>query len=241
METMRPTPSASDLAARALPEGPKLNIGCGPVQPAGWVNIDGSNRAWLANRLWPLDRALTKLGLLTQTEFGPHVRFHDLHKPLPYPNDSVSCIYAGEVWEHFEYPDTVRLSADCFRVLAPGGVLRICVPDGPAFWERYLQLYREQLARPRGTRSARELRLHVDLYFRDIATRRLWLGSLGHKHKWQFDEIQLVELFENAGFEEVERVPFHASRIPEVSSVERADFCIVEGVKPRAPESRAWP
>ena len=26
-----------------FPGGPKLNLGCGPVQPEGWINIDGSN------------------------------------------------------------------------------------------------------------------------------------------------------------------------------------------------------
>jgi hypothetical protein len=29
----------------------------------------------------------------------------------------------------------------------------------------------------------------------------------------------------------VERMPFHVSRIPDISSVERSDFLILEGVK----------
>jgi SAM-dependent methyltransferase len=214
-----------------LSDGPKLNLGCGPVQPAGWVNIDGSHRAYLASRLWFLDRALVRIGVLSSTEFGPHVKVHNLFKRLPFRDNSVACIYAGEVWEHFEYPHTVRLTAECFRVLAPGGVLRLCVPDGPTFWGRYLELYNKQLEMPRGNRSGKELRAHVGLYFREIMTRRLWFGSLGHKHKWQFDEIQMIELFEQAGFSEVDRMPFHVSRIPDVSAVERSDFCIVEGVK----------
>ena len=226
---------AADVDAYRPPDGPKLNIGCGPVQPPGWINIDGSIRAKLANRFWLLDRALVKARVLAETEFGPHVRIHNLFKSLPFRNNTVSCIYAGEVWEHFEYPDTVRLTAECFRVLAPGGVLRICVPDGPTFWGRYLDLYREQLEAPRDRRSARELRRHVEMYFKEIMTRRVWFGSLGHKHKWQFDEIQLVELFEQAGFSAVDRMPYHVSRIPDVCNVERADFCIIEGIKPVDP------
>jgi hypothetical protein len=70
------------------------------------------------------------------------------------------------------------------------------------------------------------------MYFREICTRRVWLGSLGHKHKWQFDEVQLIELLERAGFTQVERMPFHVSRIPDVALVESSDFLIVEGVKP---------
>jgi predicted SAM-dependent methyltransferase len=215
-----------------LPAGPKLNLGCGPVQPEDWVNIDGSNRAWLASKLPPLDRLLTKIGALPPTEFGPQVRAHNLFKPLPFAADSVACIYAGEVWEHFEYADAARLTAECVRVLAPRGVLRVCVPDGVEFWRRYLELNDEIVSRPRAERSAEPLRKHVQMYFTEICTRKRWTGSMGHTHKWQFDEVQLVELFESQGLSGVERMPFHHSRIPDVSRVERSDFLIVEGVKP---------
>lgn len=215
-----------------LPPGPKINLGCGPVQPEGWVNVDGSNRARLASWLPWLDRALTKIRLLPPTEFGPATKIHNLFKPLPYRADSVACIYAGEVWEHFEYPDAVRLTSECFRVLAPGGVLRVCVPDGVAFWRRYLEMFDEMMAKPRPERVAQPLNDHVAMYFREICTRKRILGSMGHTHKWQFDEIQLVELFEKQGFVSVDRAAFHQSRIPDVALVERSPFLIVEGVKP---------
>jgi len=214
-----------------LPPGPKLNLGCGAVQPSGWVNIDGSNRAVLASRFWPLDQLLVRSGVLPQTEFGPHVKVHNLHRPLPFADGSVACVYAGELWEHFEYADAARLTGECLRVLAAGGVLRICVPDGAHFWERYLELYRREMDRPRAERRAQPLRDHVQMYFEDIATRRMCLRSIGHTHKWQFDEVQLVQLLEDSGFASVERMPFHRSRISDVSLVERSDFLIVEGVK----------
>lgn len=215
-----------------LPQGPKLNLGCGPVQPQAWINIDGSNRARLANQLWWFDRLLTRLGVLPPTEFGPQVKVYNLFKPLPYPANTVSCIYAGELWEHFEYPDAVSLTADCFRVLAHGGVLRVCVPDGPTFWKKYLELYDTMMAKPRKERSAQPLREHVAKYFKEIYTRKRIFGSMGHTHKWQFDEVQLIELFESQGFISVARMPFHQSRIPDVTLVERSNFLIVEGMKP---------
>ena len=231
--------SASSLPRRAdailprdLPAGPKLNLGCGGVQPAGWVNIDGSNRAMLASRLAPLDKLLVWLGVLPETEFGPHILVHDLFKPLPFADNSAACIYAGELWEHFEYDDAAKLTRESLRVLAPGGVLRVCVPDGPQFWQRYLDVYRREMKRPREERHAQQLRRLVDHYFADIATRRMWFKSFGHVHKWQYDEVQLVELFEDCGFASVDRMPFHSSRIGDVDLVERSDFLIVEGVKP---------
>jgi predicted SAM-dependent methyltransferase len=215
-----------------LPAGQKLNLGCGPVQPPGWINVDGSNRAWLASRLPWLDRALSGLGVLPETEFGPHIAVVDLLKRFPWPDNSVACVYAGELWEHFEYGDAERVTAECFRVLAPAGVLRVCVPDGPEFWRKYLRLFEHLAARPKNERSAEQLRAFVAMYFREICTRRLILSSMGRFHKWQYDEIQLIELFESQGFEAVARMRFHESRIPDVHVVERSDFLIVEGVKP---------
>jgi hypothetical protein len=64
---------------------------------------------------------------------------------------------------------------------------------------------------------------------------------MGHTHKWQYDEIKLVDLFESRGFVEVARMPFHSSRIPDVAAVERSNFLIVEGVKPGGRERSQIP
>lgn len=202
----------------------KLNLGCGPVQPAGWVNIDGSNRAWLASRLNWLDALLVRLGAISPTEFGPQTTYGNLFKPLPYAAGSVDCIYAGELWEHMELPDAERLTAECFRVLKPGGVLRLCVPDGEAFARDYLRRIESG--------DAKACRDYIALYFRHIATKPLRpFQSWGHTHKWQWDEPQMVDLLRSHGFVDVERRKFHDSRIPDVALVERTNELIVEGVK----------
>ncbi len=215
-----------------LPEGPRLNLGCGPVQPAGWVNIDGSLRAFLASRLGGLDNLLVASGILSGTEFNKKTRYHNLGKGLPFPDDSVACIYAGELWEHFDYPDAFRLTKTCYRVLEPKGVLRVCVPDGPRFLGKYLRIYQEEMAKPRPDRDARRPREHIQLLFQEICTRRAQVLSMGHTHKWIYDEIQLIDMFEANGFAHVDRMCFHDSRIPGIEDVERSDYLIVEGVKP---------
>lgn len=214
-----------------FPAGERLNLGCGPVQPEGWTNVDGSNRAFLASRLNWLDRLLVRVGAIPPTEHNETTRYLNLLKGLPWPADSVAAIYAGELWEHFEYPDAEALTRECFRVLKPGGVLRVCVPDGPTFWRNYLAIYDAEAVKPPEQRQASRLHDHVSMYFRDICTRRVWLGSIGHAHKWQFDEVQLVDLLRRCGFGSVSRMAFHDSVIPEVHQVERSDFLIVEGLK----------
>ena len=113
-----------------FPEELKLNLGCGPVQPRGWINIDGSNRAWLASRVSVVVILLTRLGLIPPTEFGRSTMYANLSQPIPFPDESISVVYAGELWEHFEYAGADALTRECFRVLKPNGILRVCGPAG---------------------------------------------------------------------------------------------------------------
>ena len=169
--------------------------------------------------------------MLPPTPHNASTKYWNLLRGLPYRDNTVAGIYAGEVWEHFEFAQAGALTRECHRVLVPGGVLRVCVPDGPTFWGRYLELYREQTAKPREARDATKLVAHTQMFFNEICTRKLILRSMGHTHKWNFDEVQLIEMFEAAGFSAVERMPLHQSRIPGIEGVERSDFLIVEGVK----------
>lgn len=49
--------------------------------------------------------------------------------PLDYPDDSVEEIRASHLLEHFSHNDTLDVIKDWMRVLKPGGVLKISVPD----------------------------------------------------------------------------------------------------------------
>lgn len=231
-------PEVADRMARkglgaheAGPAGPRVNLGCGPVMRDGWINVDGSRRAWLVAHVSPLDRLLVRLGLIRPTAFKPSVVYHNLLKPLPWPDGSIAAIYAGEVWEHLRLEEAERVTRECCRVLMKGGVLRLCVPDGVEFWQRYLDIFAEEHATPPLHRHPERLRNHVQMYFDDICTSRDPIISLGHFHKWQYDEVQLVDLIERSGFVEVGREMFLVSRIAGIDAVERSDFLIVEGVK----------
>ena len=63
------------------------------------------------------------------------------------------------------------------------------------------------------------------------AARRFSAESFGHYHKWMYDDVSLIALFEKVGFREVDRMPFRKSRIPGIEPVEARDDLIVEGVK----------
>jgi predicted SAM-dependent methyltransferase len=116
-------------------------------------------------------------------------------------------IYMGEILEHFTPEDGQKLLRQCYRVLRPGGVIRIRVPDNARFWENYLAEYRRMKQMPRSQWNLAHTRW-IGMFFRDICTRRVLFKSIGHFHKWMYDEISLIKTLEDLGFQEVERNPF---------------------------------
>jgi predicted SAM-dependent methyltransferase len=229
--------SGDRTAAGKVSVGVKLNVGCGPVQPAGWINVDGSMRAWLVARLPRLDRALVRLGVLPVTDFE-NVTFERLERRWRWRDGSVDAIYAGELLEHFAAESGRAFLAECFRVLKPGGILRIRVPDNARFWRNYLAEYEAARQRPQADWTADHSRW-VEMFFRDICVRRRWLGSFGHFHKWAYDEVSLIKALEGTGFEQVRRRDYLDSAIADVRAVEVRDDLIVEAVRPSAPPAPA--
>jgi predicted SAM-dependent methyltransferase len=91
----------------------RLNIGCGPHFHPDWVNID----------------------LISP---DPQVIQHDLRRGLPLEDDSFDAVYHSHVLEHFHPGDAEQLLRECCRVLRPGGILRVVVPDLEAIAREYL-------------------------------------------------------------------------------------------------------
>lgn len=61
----------------------------------------------------------------------------DLNKPLPFADMSVDGCLLSHVLEHFDAPDGLRLLIECYRVLVPGGVVLVSVPDASYFRRVY--------------------------------------------------------------------------------------------------------
>lgn len=56
-----------------------------------------------------------------------------------FADGSVSEIYASHVLEHFPHPRTLEVLKEWHRVLAPGGILYVAVPDFKRVVELYLK------------------------------------------------------------------------------------------------------
>ncbi len=90
-----------------------LNLGCGTNFHLAWVNLD-INPSCSAVLLW------------------------DLRRGVPFPDDSFDVVYHSHLLEHLHVQDAPRFMSECYRVLKPGGIIRVAVPDLEAITRNYL-------------------------------------------------------------------------------------------------------
>lgn len=193
----------------------KINIGCGLSGIDGWHNLDNSPTIWMSR--------IPLLNRLLKTPAWPRdVRRYDVRKVLPYPDDCVRYIYSSHAFEHFTRAESLGIAKDCLRVLVPGGVLRVVVPD--------LALIVQEYVADTSPRAAQTflLRLSLNHSLHDFV-------HPGSNHSQMFDAKSLVDLLREAGFARVEVSSYRKSAIPEIDQldleVRRRESLYVEGVK----------
>jgi predicted SAM-dependent methyltransferase len=54
---------------------------------------------------------------------------HDLRNPIPLPDNSITRVHTEDFIEHLDFDAIKNLLAESYRLLLPGGVMRIGVPD----------------------------------------------------------------------------------------------------------------
>jgi hypothetical protein len=96
---------------------PYLNLGCGYRFDSQWTNVNFQT---------------TGKGVMT----------YDLARGIPFADNTFELVYHSHVLEHFNQTAAKTFMQECCRVLRPGGILRVVVPD----LEQITQLYLASLA-----------------------------------------------------------------------------------------------
>ncbi len=131
---------------RRLPDGRALvNLGSSAQVAPGWNNVDFS---WLVRlaRYPGLCSLLHRLRLLNDARYqrilklDPGVVCWDLRHGVPFPDQTFDVAYHSHVLEHLDREDAPGFLAECFRVLKPGGILRVVVPDFEKLARDYLEI-----------------------------------------------------------------------------------------------------
>ena len=219
---------AGRLRARQRPRLPehgpvRLNLGSSLLVAEGWINIDGGLGGLFAGFPRPLLRLVYR-----RSGMGRHMseqafvdvlsrhRFvhHDLVYGIPFPDACAQAIFSSHFFEHITRADAERLLAEALRVLEPGGLIRISVPDLAWLVSEY----------ERGAKRA-----VVDGIF-DADGR----GEYA-RHRYMYDEEMLGGLLAGAGFTEVERCRFREGRVPDLDVLDnREGSLVMEAARPGA-------
>lgn len=152
---------------RSLSRPIRLHLACGFNRLDGWLNIDrvGSN----ADIYW------------------------NLRHPLPLPDGTATAIFHEHILEHLPVASGLIFTRECLRLLPPGGILRVVVPNAGLQMERYARRDPElvQLA-PTHLLGAQPL-----------------LTGFGHVSLYDAETLHV--LLKTAGFASVETVAFGES------------------------------
>lgn len=115
-----------------------LNLGCGGRFHPGWTNIDFETR-------------------------DSRVIRHDLRTGVPFPDSLFGMVYSSHCLEHLCHDDGLALLREMLRVMRPGGVIRIVVPDFEKLCRAYLTAL-ENACRGLGTWRDRYKYLVIQMY-----------------------------------------------------------------------------
>jgi SAM-dependent methyltransferase len=174
----------------------KLHIGAGGQRMAGWVNID----VHPAELCWNIARR------------------------LPFEDRTVALVYSAHVFEHLAYPgDAYRHLAELLRVLEPGGVVRLVVPDIEALARAYVAGASDVFAAIAGDATGgapfEGTLLEQLLAYAGAPVR---VQDRWYDHKFGYDFTSLSAMFRRVGFRQVKRCHFMGSARPELQVDDRS-------------------
>lgn len=180
----------------------QLHIGSGPYNLEGWINLDIFPAQLSTNVLWG----------------------------LPFTDGQCRYVFLSHLLEHLFYPtDAMALLKEIHRVLEPGGVVRIVVPDIEQCIRAYQENNKEffqQRVEHWGAGDGNATRLEHFLSYAGAGPDPAWLFEA---HKFGYDFETLERALQRAGFKAIVRSSFMASghdalQVDEHSQVASAKF-----------------
>jgi SAM-dependent methyltransferase len=211
-----------------------INVGCGATPTPGWLNFDNSFSVRVAR--WPGINAMLAgtpfLGpqsadLVTMARSGD-IRFANAAARIPCATGTARAVYSSHMIEHLDRGEARAFLAEVWRVLSPGGVLRIAAPD--------LSL----LIREYGvTGDADEFVAGVHMGLNRPTGFRGWArwAVVGPRHHlWMYDGESLTRLLLATGFKEAAIMPPGSTMIADPGQLDLSErvseSVYVEAVRP---------
>jgi SAM-dependent methyltransferase len=208
-----------------LPDGRALiNLGSSARVAPGWNNVDFS---WLVRlaRYRRLCGVLHRLGFLNQARYDRICRLEptticwDLRRGIPFGDATFDAAYHSHVLEHIDREDAPGFLRECFRVVKPGGLIRIVLPD----FELLARIYIDVVDRLPGGATMADHTFAVEQMIDQMVIRTprhraqerplvrfvesFLIGNTdraGILHRWMYDRFSLGCLLRETGFEDIQ-------------------------------------
>jgi SAM-dependent methyltransferase len=195
----------------------KLNLGCFDQVLPGWLNTDITPHIYVS-RVPGLAALLFRAGLLSRERYEQHrrglfrqVQYLDVTRSFPYADATFDFAYSSHLLEHLPPQDALFCLSEIHRLLCPGGIVRISVPD----LDRLIADYDRQ--RPED---------FLDHIFESKQKRDK------NRHHWHYNEISLGRLLAQAGFTNICRRGFQEGRCEDAVLLDnRPDSLFMEAEK----------
>ena len=172
----------------------KLQVGAGSNPYEGWLNTD-----------------------VADYRRQGEVVYLDARKPFPLPNASFDVVFSEHMIEHLTYDEGRRFLRECFRVLRPGGRIRIATPS----LRRLARLYDDELSDLQRRYLSWSVGVFVD--HADAPLAGFVLNNMFHNfnHRFVYDEETLRHALDGAGFVDVKEWAVGESDDPALTNLER--------------------
>jgi len=197
----------------------RLQLGAFDQAQQGWVNTDITPHLFVA-RIPGLAWMLHRVGAIGPERYATHrsgafrsVRYLDVSRRFRFPDASFECVYSSHMLEHLDRDAAERCIRETHRVLRPGGILRVAVPDLDAVVAAYDPV-------------------DPDTFLSGLYEGNSCRASRASQHRWQYNAGSLEALLKRAGFCDIERCDYREGRCPDVERIEHRRWSLfMEAVK----------
>lgn len=176
----------------------RINVGCGHTATPSWMNFDNSLALRLA-KIPLLPELLKAFRLIDTPQYqfilfaqSNQVKYGDATKRLLVADASVEVLYSSHMFEHLDRTEASSFLKEARRVLKPGGIIRLAVPDIERQVHEYLKhgdadafIEGTYLAQPQPRTFLQRVRLLI-------------VGA--RHHQWMYDGKSLCCLLSSHGF-----------------------------------------
>ena len=215
-----------------------VNYGASTSVFPGWLNYDASPTVRI-QRIPLVGKRLVGLtgnGFL----FPDMLLYGDIVKGLPLPDGQASGVYASHVLEHLSLADFRSALVNTLRIMKPGAIFRLIVPDLRERARRYLEQV-DSADPDRAAEAASAFMAACDLGMVQPAggllqrIRRM-LGFSAHL--WMWDGPSMVRALAEAGFTEIRAARLGDCEDPKFGAVEQENRYFTNDIREVALEAR---